>query len=71
MIFAFFALIFFGLSIILDRIADWFMSYSDYLVGLSKDQLETVEDGAKLFGIVSWFGYFATLSFDSIKSLLK
>lgn len=68
--FLFFAFIFFGLSIGLDRIMDWSI-YPSYLVGLSKDHLAIVEDGAKLFGIVNWFRYFAKLSLDSIKLIIK
>jgi hypothetical protein len=55
-----FALGFFGLSIVADRIPhpipDWFYLF---------------EDGFKLFGIVSWTAYFATTCFQRLESTLS
>lgn len=55
-IFLLFAFCFFGLSIIID------------ILDLRVSAL--FEDGSKLFGIVSWFGYFARTCFQAIKYAL-
>jgi hypothetical protein len=58
------AFMFFGLSIVFDRITDWSM------INLEFSQIEIFEDGSKLFGIVSWMTYFFNVFFREIDSLL-
>ncbi|PSB00590.1 hypothetical protein [Merismopedia glauca] len=58
------AFIFFGLSIVFDRIIDW------SAINLASFQIEIFEDGSKLFGIVSWMAYFFNVFFREIDSLL-
>jgi len=59
-IFIFLALGFFGLSIVVDFLPRSLLPWHHLF-----------EDGFKLFGIVSWFGYFARTCFQGIESTLS
>ena len=54
----FFAICFFGVSLLVDRLPESLLPWHHLF-----------EDGSKFFGIVSWFGYFITSGFQEAGSL--
>ena len=66
------ALTFFGLSLVLDMLPALFpdsSSMRDVLPPVLIDVHVLLEDGAKLFGIVSWLGYFGGASGSALRAL--
>lgn len=54
------AFVFFGVSLVVDLWVGELMNDSTFL-----------EEGAKLYGIISWFGYYAVVSYRAIKNDLE
>ena len=62
----FLAFIFFGISVLIDG----FEKSIDSLNLLNGELKLLLEDGFKLFGITSWFGYFTRVCFQTLKNTL-
>ncbi len=65
------AFLFFGFSVLIDKFFDYLYLFKFAEEGGWLGLLILLEDGFKLFGIVSWLGYFTRVCFQVMKDAFK
>ena len=65
------AFLFFGFSVLIDKLFDYLYLFKLAEEGGWLGPLILLEDGFKLFGIVSWLGYFTRVCFQITKDAFK